>query len=550
MPTFSSANPICSRAMVTSPHYLATEAGLAILRKGGNALESAIAIAGVLAVVYPHMCSFGGDAFWLMYADDFVPSNALGLRGLNASGCTGSSVTLGSAGNITSLPHRGYQACLTVPGMVSALEEAFATSRELGGKLGWSELLENALFYASEGFPASSSLVAHSSRYLAQHRSDPLEAPLDTELGKALFPDGKSCALGEIIRQPDLAQSLKQLMDEGPRSFYEGSIAQKIVQDLQLHGNLLTLHDFHSYHASRVQPITVRYRDTVACNLPPNSQGMASLEILNILNNFDVRSFGHGGCDYYHLLLEATKLAFADRDRYLADPDCTHIPLQDLLSEDYGLRQAKRIDMTRAQKLPVLPGLKGDTVWFGVLDSHGNAVSWIQSLCYDFGAGIIPKDTGILLHNRATCFSLDPSHINCLAPQKRPFHTLNPALLLKHGRPLLIYGTMGGQGQPQTQTALVTRMLDFGMLPQEAIAEPRWIYGQAFGAPSAAVQVEARIPATVQKQLAERGHEIHVLGDFEALMGHAGAIWIDEGAKGRVCYGGSDPRCDGLAMGF
>ena len=236
MPTFSSANPICSRAMVTSPHYLATEAGLAILRKGGNALESAIAIAGVLAVVYSHMCSFGGDAFWLMYADDFVPSNALGLRGLNASGCTGSSVTLGSAGNITSLPHRGYQACLTVPGMVSALEEAFATSRELGGKLGWSELLENALFYASEGFPASSSLVAHSSRYLAQHRSDPLEAPLDTELGKALFPDGKSCALGEIIRQPDLAQSLKQLMDEGPRSFYEGSIAQKIVQDLQLHG--------------------------------------------------------------------------------------------------------------------------------------------------------------------------------------------------------------------------------------------------------------------------------------------------------------------------
>lgn len=546
------ANPMSCRAMVTSPHYLATEAGLAILRKGGNALESAIAMASVLAVVYPHMCSLGGDAFWLMYSDRFLSSQPLGLKAVNASGRSGAKVSLDycTSLNATAIPHRGYQACLTVPGMVSALETAFTTSCAMGGKLSWSELLEDALFYAEEGMVVSTSLACHSENYFSEHRKAPREVPLKKDLSSIFFPEGKPLRCGQLLRQKDLARSLSLLMEEGPRSFYEGTLSQRLVRDLRKHGNPLTADDFANYRASFVDPISVSYRDTIACNLPPNSQGMASLEILNILNNFDVQSLGHGSADYYHLLIEATKLAFIDRDRYLADPDFSDVPLITLLSKDYGRELAKDIDFKKAQNYADAIDLSGDTVWFGVLDAQGNAVSWIQSLCYDFGAAIVPKETGIILHNRASCFSLQPKHINCIAPMKRPFHTLNPALLLQKGRPLLIYGSMGGQGQPQTQTALVTRIVDFGMLPQEALDQPRWMYGQAFGKASSDIQMEARIAPAIREELAERGHSITEVSAYHDLMGHAGALLIRRNGQDSVCYGGSDPRSDGLALGF
>lgn len=257
---------------------------------------------------------------------------------------------------------------------------------------------------------------------------------------------------------------------------------------------MLSLEDFKNHHADWVEPIHVNYRDTVAYNFPPNTQGMASLEILNVLNNFDVKSLGEGTADYYHVIIEATKQAFADRDKYLTDPEFSDIPLDYLLSKDHGKDQAKRISMEEAaiKVEPLDP--KGDTIWLGVVDKDGNAVSLIQSIYHDFGSGIVPKGTGVILQNRGSFFSLDPNHVNALMPHKRTFHTLNPAMMLKNGKPYLVYGTMGGEGQPQTQAAIATRVVDFGMTPQEAINAPRWLYGRTWGKASNDLKMEGRIP--------------------------------------------------------
>jgi gamma-glutamyltranspeptidase/glutathione hydrolase len=297
-----------------------------------------------------------------------------------------------------------------------------------------------------------------------------------------------------------------------------------------------------------VAPLHVPYRDTVAYNLPPNTQGMASLEILNILNNFDMSKIPEGSADYYHVIVEATKEAFVDRDKYLSDPDFVKIPLDFLLSSKHGKDQAARIRMDAAahELKPLDP--KGDTVWFGVVDKDGNAVSIIQSIYHDFGSGIVPAGTGVLLQNRGSFFSLDPQSVNHLEPGKRTFHTLNPAMLLKGGKPYLVYGTMGGEGQPQTQAAIVTRVVDYGMTPQEAINAPRWLHGRTWGASSNDTKFEGRIPADVTDELKRRGHPVKVVENYTDTMGHAGAILIDPATK--VRYGATDPRGDGVAAGY
>ena len=266
------------------------------------------------------------------------------------------------------------------------------------------------------------------------------------------------------------------------------------------------------------------------------------------LENFDVAALGEGTAAYYHLLVEATKEAFADRDRWLTDPAFLDIPLKFLLSPEHGRNQAARISMEKAAQhvQPMDPA--GDTIWLGVVDRKGCAVSLIQSIYHDFGSAIVPGDTGIILQNRGSFFSLDPGHVNCLQPGKRTFHTLNPAMLLRDGRPELVYGTMGGEGQPQTQAALVTRMIDFGMTPQEAIDAPRWLYGRTWGADSNDLRLEGRIPDEVVCGLARRGHPVKKVGDYTDVMGHAGAILVNQ--ETGVLQGGSDPRGDGLACGY
>ena len=436
-----------------------------------------------------------------------------------------------------------------MPGAVSGWDEAYRFSKTaLGTAIPWKALFASALSYAVEGFPVSTSFA----RWLAINTDTEGLATRRLqrfpEFARVFMKDGRRPAVGDIFRQPDLARTLEKIAEKGAAEFYTGSIAERITDDLAEHDGLLSLEDFAAHKADWVTPIHVDYRDLAACNLPPNTQGMTSLEILNILNNFDIKAMGEGSADYYHALIEATKEALIDRDLYLSDPDFVSIPLDELLSREHGRAQAARIRMDRAAG-PLSPlDPKGDTVWLGVVDGDGNAVSLIQSIYHDFGSGIVAKDTGVLLQNRGSFFSLDPAHVNCLMPGKRTLHTLNPAMLLKNGRPFLVYGTMGGEGQPQTQAAIVTRVVDFGLTPQEAVTAPRWLYGRTWGSTSNDVKLEGRIPAAVAEELARRGHPVQNVQDYTDIMGHAGAILVNP-EKG-ILQGASDPRSDGLAAGY
>ena len=539
------ANPLATHGMVTSPHYLASQAGLDVLRRGGNAVDAAIATAAALTVVYPQMCTLGGDAFWLIY-----DAKARKLLGLNASGRAGSLATIENyaALGLTRIPARGYLAANTVPGVVSGWGEAHAYSaRAMGSAYPWKDLFASAIELAQNGCPVSTSLAAWIAADIDRANPNRLDPGLYTGFARCFLRDGKAYETGDILRQTDLATSLMDLANNGAGEFYEGAIAERIVADLARHEGMLTMEDFRSHTATWVEPITVSYRGCLACNLPPNSQGMASLGILNILGNFDVGALGEGSADHIHLVVEATRRAFADRDHWLSDPAFAEIPLRELLSAEHGRQQAATIDMKRASGdiAPMAP--KGDTVWFGVVDGQGSACSVIQSVYFDFGSGVVPEGTGILLQNRGTFFSLDPRHVNSLRPGKRTFHTLNPAMLLRDGRPALVYGTMGGEGQPQTQAAVATRVIDFGMTPQEAVDAPRWIYGRTWGDEANGLRLEGRFAARVVKELGERGHRVSVVAPYTDAMGHAGAIKIRENG---LLEGASDPRGDGLACGY
>lgn len=541
-------DPIATNGVVTTPHYLASEAGLAVLRQGGNAVDAAIAAASTLAVVYPQMNTIGGDNFWLIYN-----AKTGEVRALNASGRSGekASIEYYKGKGLDKIPARGYLAANTVPGVVSGWDAAHKYARSSMGNTGmpWNKLFDSAISYAQNGFAVTPSL-----QRWAEINVDPKDSEFRNLQRFAGFrevylkPDGSPYKVGEIMKLPELATSLGMIAKGGADVFYRGAIAKKIVADLQANGGMLTANDFANHKADWVKPLTVDYRGYKAYNLPPSTQGMASLEILNILNNFDVKKLGEGSADYYHLVVEATKEAFVDRDKYLSDPDFVQIPLEHLLSKQHGQDQAKRIRMDQtAQNLKLLEP-KGDTIWLGVVDKDGNAVSLIQSVYHDFGSGIVPKGTGILLQNRGSFFSLDPQHVNRLEPKKRTFHTLNAAMLLKDNKPYLVYGTMGGEGQPQTQAAIVTRVVDFGMYPQDAITAPRWLNGRTWGAASNDLKMEGRIPEEVLSELKRRGHPVVKVDDYTDTMGHAGAIMVDP--KTGLKYGATDPRGDGLAAGY
>jgi len=540
-------DPMARNAMVTSPHHLATQSGLKVLRDGGNAVDASIAVAATLAVVYPQMCTIGGDSFWLIWN-----AGARELRALNASGRSGERATRAfyTSKGLEAIPPRGYLAANTVPGIVSGWREAFDHAQAaMPSTRAWQDLLVDAIRYAETGTPVTPSL-AHWQAVNCDPSDDRFRHLQRFEGFRRCYlkADGSPYAIGEVHRQPDLAATLGTIAAQGAEAFYTGPIARAIVADLSANGGLLTLSDFAEHTADWVAPISVPYRDAVAYNFPPNTQGMASLAILNILNHFDLARIPEGSADYYHLLIEATKEAFVDRDRWLTDPAFVEIPLERLLSAGHGKAQAARIrmDRTAGPLEPLDP--KGDTVWFGVVDAHGNAVSLIQSVYHDFGSAIVPAGTGVLLQNRGSFFSLSEHHVNRLEPRKRTFHTLNPAMMFREGVPWLVYGTMGGEGQPQTQAAIATRVLDYAMTPQEAIEAPRWLYGRTWGAASNDTKIEARVPPEVREDLAARGHPVRVVDEYTDAMGHAGAILLD--AQGGVLYGGADPRGDGCAAGY
>jgi gamma-glutamyltranspeptidase/glutathione hydrolase len=311
---------------------------------------------------------------------------------------------------------------------------------------------------------------------------------------------------------------------------------------------MLTAADFQEQQAHWVQPLTTTYRGYDVYGCPPNTQGLTALQILNILAHFDVAGLGEDSPDYYHLQVEATRLAFADRDRWLTDPDFHVIPVAQLLSRSYAQERAGLIDMQRAAPPSTAGAIPGDTVYIAVVDAAGHAVSMLQSLYFDFGSGIVAGDTGVLLQNRGSFFSLDPAHVNRLEPHKRTFHTLIPAMLLRQGRLSLVYGTMGGEGQPQTQAALVTRIVDFGYEVQAAIEAPRWLYGRTWGTATGNLYLEGRMPQVIAQVLAHRGHPVRVVAPWDELLGHAQAVRIDPSTG--IRQGGADPRGDGLAIGY
>jgi gamma-glutamyltranspeptidase/glutathione hydrolase len=533
--------------MVSSPNYLASDAGAAVLRRGGTAIDGAIAAAAVLSVVYPHMCSIGGDNFWLIW-----DARARALRALNGSGRSGARCSIeayAERGVTGTIPYRGFLAANTVPGAVDGWGTAYAYSREaLGSSMPWADLLQDAIGYAEGGYPVTPGQEFYTALNLEPAPADRRNLQCFEGFRRSYLAAGaRAPRHGEVLRQPQLARTLEAVARHGARAFYEGPIARQMAAYLEAGGGLLGEQDFAAHHSDWVEPLRIRYRDVVAVGFPPNTQGLAALSILNILNHFDVRSLGEGTADYVHALVEATKLAFADRDRWVTDPAFLKAPTDRLLDPAYGRDRARQIRMDRAGHYP--PGdVGGDTVFLAAVDEARNAVALIQSIYHDFGSAIVAGDTGVLLQNRGAFFSLDPKHPNRLEPRKRTFHTLIPAMLLREGRPLLVYGTMGGEGQPQTQAAIVTRILDFGMNVQEAIEAPRWLYGRTWGEATGALQLEGRFPEAVTEDLARRGHPVRRLEDWTDTMGHAQGVQIDPTTG--ILWGGADPRGDGAAIGF
>jgi gamma-glutamyltranspeptidase/glutathione hydrolase len=533
---------------VTSPHGLATTAGLRILQEGGNAVEAALAAAAVIAVVYPHMNGLGGDNFWLIYH-----AGERRVRALMACGAAGARATIDAyraAGQPREIPRRGVIAANTVPGAVDGWGEAYGYSqRTMGGRMAFAALLRDALHYAESGFPVTPGQEAWTRSNIGPD-SGPF-GHLEREAGfrrAFLRPDGSAYAAGEVMVIPDLAATLAAIARDGRDAFYRGAITSRICRSLAARGGMITESDFAGHRSRWTDPIYVSYRDWTVCTTPPPTQGLTSLEILNIVAHFPVAAWGDESPAYYHLMVEAAKQAFVDRDAWIADPDVTPVPVDVLLSDAHGRAQAEAIDPNRAKPPQPLRPVAPDTIWLGTVDAAGNAVSLIQSIAFDFGSGVMADGTGILLHNRGSAFSLDPGHPNALAPGKRPFHTLTPAMALRDGRPELVYGTMGGEGQPQTLAAILTRVLDLGMGVQAAIDAPRWLYGRHWGLPTTKLSLEARVPREVIEELSRLGHDVQVIAPWDDRVGHAQAIWIDP--RTGIRHGGADPRGDGLAAGW
>lgn len=519
--------------MVASPHYLASLAGLDMLRAGGSAVDAAIAVNAALSVVYPHMTGMGGDAFWLIH-----DASGNELHALNGSGraVRGATREFYRARGYAAIPERGPLAALTVPGAV----DSWCAAHARFGKLALADILAPAIRHAREGYP-----VCEGQARLTRATAETLaRCPAAAE---AFLPGGRAPRRGEVMRLPRLAAVMEAVAREGRAGFYDGAVADEIVRALNAAGGLWSHEDLAAHRASWEIPVSTTYRGVTCYQHPPNSQGFAHLMMLNLLEGFDVAGLREREADYVHLIVEATKLAFADRDRYLADPAFTQIPLERLLSKDYAAGLADRIGRDAATpREPALTG--GDTTCTVVVDAEGNAVSMIQSLYHEFGAAVAAGETGLLMQNRGAFFSLDGDHVNRLEPGKRCFHTLMPGMLFRDGRPFLVYGTMGGEGQPQTGAALVTRILDFGMDPQSAIDAPRWLYGRTWGEATRNLRLEGRFGEGTAAALAARGHRVETVEDWSELTGHAAAVMIDPEAG--VLHGAADARGEGLALGW
>ena len=547
-------SPVLARnGVIATSQPLASAAGLQVLQEGGNAIDAAVTAAAVLAVVEPTMTGVGGDLFALVF-----DAKTKTLKGLNSSGRAGSGADPKAlmARGCREMPTHGV-CSVTVPGSVAgwlALLTAYGT-------IPVARALAPAIRYAGDGFPVSE-IVAEQWSAVAPRLAD------DPDAARLLLPNGREPMAGEIFHNPDLAATLDQIATTGAPAVYGGSIGTAIANYIAERGGFLTHADFAAHQPDWVDPLTTTYRGHTLCELPPNTQGFVAIEMLNILEGYDVPRMGHNSADFLHVYCEAKRIAFADRAGYLADPSCVPANLlATLVSKEYAAARRDEIDMARTAERyepaesyvgrvplrreagrsgpanrrggPATEDHRGDTVYLAAADRFGNVISLINSLFDSFGSGIVVPGTGIALHSRGGAFTLQAGHPNQLAPCKRPSHTLVPAFLMRDGQPLMAFGVMGADNQAQAHAQIVANIVDFGMNVQEAgeVARVRHF--------DDGLAIESGIPEAVRTALRARGHVLH---DGRGMMGGYQAVCIDPHTG--VLQGGSDPRKDGMAVGW
>lgn len=526
------------RGIAVAPHSLAAESAVSVLREGGNALEAMIAAAATIAVVYPHMNSIGGDSFWVINGPGGSPG------GIDASGRSAAAATrewYAARGITGGIPFRSGVAALTVAGTISGWGAAHRLSAQsLGGRLPLSRLLADAIFLAREGIPVTRSQANLTQAKLAELKDQPGFA--ETFLTQGLVPQE-----GQLFKQSRLANTLGLIARKGTDEYYRGALAKQMAAELAAMGSPLTLSDLQAHQAKLIDPLTVPVAGAQLHNMVPPSQGLVSLLILALMERFPGwKQAGPESAAFVHAQVEATKLAFRVRDRYLTDPDFMALPPAALL-------ESARIDeLAREFRSDVaLPwGRKtdpGDTIWMGVIDGKGIAVSFIQSIYHEFGSGVVLPTSGVNWQNRGCSFSLDPAHVNTLEPRKKPFHTLNPAMAQLADGGTMVYGTMGGDGQPQTQATIFNRVMRYGDHPQQAIERPRWLLGRTWGQSSDSLKLESRFDPAVVAQLRALGHEVETIGAWDEGVGHAGMLRRHPNG---VLEGGYDPRSNGAVASF
>jgi gamma-glutamyltranspeptidase/glutathione hydrolase len=526
--------------MVATSHPLAAQVGLDVLKKGGNAVDAAIATNAALGVLEPMMCGVGGDLFALVW-----DAKTKKLYGLNASGRSpyNANLEVFAKKELKQIPYTG-PLCWSVPGCV----DGWAELRKRFGTMSFRELLEQSIRYAEEGTPVPETIAKF------WEWPETLKETPHADFAHTFLPGGTHPKPGEVFRNPNLAATYREIARNGRDAFYKGRIAREIVSFSDREGGLFTMKDFEDHRSDWVEPAGTNYRGYDVWEIPPPGQGISVLQMLNILEGYDLGKMGRDSADFWHLFIEAKKLAFADRARYYADPAFTKVPAQELISKAYADKRRGFIDMKKAST-DVSPGalpLGSDTVYITVVDKDGNCVSLIQSIFQLFGSRMVPGELGFALQDRGASFALDAEHANALKPHRRPFHTIIPAMVTKDGKPWLVFGVMGGDVQPQVQVQVLCNLIDFGMDVQQA-GEALRMEHRYTGTPwedrpprrqIATISAEAGFPPALLQELSKRGHEFTITpsnGGYQAIL-------IDP--RTGVLHGASDPRRDGAAVGY
>lgn len=521
-----------TQGMCVAPHHQAAQAGRDVLKEGGNAVEAMVAAAATIAVVYPHMNAIGGDGFWLIHEPGKKPI------AIDAAGTAAALATTDFYQDFQAIPSRGPLAALTCAGTIKGWQQALSIANAWGSSIPITRLLEPAIQFARHGTVVTQSQMALTEEKLDQLKDVP-------GFAETFLANGQPPQIGSLLKQPELANTLEQLARAGLDDFYRGELATEIGQQMERLGSPLRRSDLEQYQANRVTPLSVQLKQAKVYNLPPPTQGLSALMILGIFEKLGVTEAD--GFEYLHGLVEATKRAFRVRDRVVTDPNRLPADPQSFLADAELKTLANEINKHKALPWPDA-AQPGDTIWMGCIDSEGRAVSFIQSVYWEFGSGVVVPNTGITWQNRGTSFSLDPEALNALEPGRRPFHTLNPSLAIFDDGRIMPYGTMGGEGQPQTQAALFSRYAMFNQTLQQSITAPRWLLGRTWGDTTTTLKLEPRFNAQLVNQLREAGHDVEILKEpFSDTMGHAGALVHRPDG---VIEGAFDPRSDGTAAGY